>query len=291
MASSVTPRSPEAVAAHWQERLGAFLPGFLAAHPVLAELHGAAAVAMHGSTTLGVDDAHSDLDVWLLLGEPALRALDARSPTRFFGFELDGKPGHCNAESLPGFTRRAAACDMPLLTELRSARILRDPDGAAGDLLETARRPMPSAVREAWFRFHYVQMRQAHRAADGPANRGDPIPLLQFAADTVGHALRAALVLDGEPYPYDKWLAAAARRTPTGTAIEERVRALLDLFAQDALRQPGPEREHPIRPVFLDIRKQLIDSARKRGIDGPWLDEWWLSLDAARAGIARVRWS
>lgn len=146
-------------------------------------------------------------------------------------------------------------------------------------------------VRTAFFRYHYVEMRGDHKACQSPTNRGDPLALLQLASKTLGHALRAALVLDREPYPYDKWLAHDARETPTGTVVERGARRVLDLLARDVLRQPGPERDHPLGLALREIRVELIDAARAGGIDGPWLDEWWLYIDEARRGAEEVSWT
>ncbi len=50
-------------AERWLPRLEVFLPEFLASQPALAPYTHEAAVALHGSTTTGVDDPWSDLDV------------------------------------------------------------------------------------------------------------------------------------------------------------------------------------------------------------------------------------
>ncbi|MEE8558973.1 MAG: GNAT family N-acetyltransferase, partial [Myxococcota bacterium] len=129
-----------------------------------------------------------------------------------------------------------------------------------------------------------------HRACHGPTNRGQSIPLLQFATETIGHALRAAIILDGEPYPYDKWLSWAAQRTPAGARVEEGAQGVLELIAEDGLRRPGPESQHPLREGLHRIRQMLIEAAREASIEGPWLEEWWLYLDPAREAIRWTRW-
>jgi hypothetical protein len=275
----------------WNARLRAFTPRFLEEHPALAPAATEAAVLLHGSTTRGVDDPYSDLDVWLLVSEAAAQAIEAAAGTRFFVFALEGKPGHCTIELTSNFEKRVRQCDFPLIAELRSAQILADPSGRVAPLIADARRVMPDEVRRAWFCYHYVEMRGEHRACDTPIDRGDPVALLQAMSQTLSHALRAAMVLDGEPYPYVKWLAQAAFGTPTGRRLEPRVTELLDLLAQDALRAPGPERDHPLTHTLREIRRLLVDAARERGLDAPWLNEWWLSMDHARRGIQEVRWS
>lgn len=275
----------------WIERLGAFTPRFLEEHPVLKAAATEAAAVMHGSTTYGVDDPYSDLDVWLLVTEEGARAIDMAAGTRFFDFKLEGKPGHFTVELASDFAERVRRCDFPLIAELRSAQVLADPDGRAASLIALARRPMPEAVRRAWFCYHYVEMRSEHRACDNPIERGDAVAVLQAMTQTLSHALRAAMVLDGEPYPYVKWLAHAAFATPTGRRLAPAVTGLLDLLAQDALRAPGPEAQHPITHALREIRRLLVEAAQERDLDAPWLREWWLVIDQARRGMREVRWS
>jgi len=201
----------------WVNRLRGFLPE-LAARPELAQLASAWSVLLHGSTTKGIDDAHSDLDLWALVEPTGLAELDRCSPTRFFGFELAGKKGHLNVEDADLFTSRVRSCDMPLLAELRDAHVLDDTLGLGAGLTAAARQTMPENVRFAWFRFHYVEMRGHHRTADNALARGDAIASLISITEAAAHGLRAALVLDGVPYPYERsgWLCERSRVRPAG---------------------------------------------------------------------------
>jgi hypothetical protein len=149
---------------------------------------------------------------------------------------------------------------------------------------------MSEAVRQAFLFYHYVEMRGEHRACDTPIDRNQPVPLLLFLGKTIGHALRAATVLDGQPYPYDKWLRRAAGETETGRLVAAEVDHIVDLLAQDHLRTPGPEASHPITRALVAIRTMLIEAARAKGCGGPWLREWWLYMDAAREAIEDIRW-
>jgi hypothetical protein len=244
---------------------------------------------MHGSTTFGVDDEWSDLDFWLLLDHGDLAALDMRTPVRFFEFEIDGKLGHVNPEARAEFEGRIRRCDMPLIAELRHARPIADPLGRAEALIERARRPMRPEVQEAWFRYHFVEMCGERKAGQNPSNRGDALALLQSTARALAHAQRAALVLDAEPYPYIKWLAWAAERTPTGARVLERANAVVDRMARGAL-YARPEADNPVRAELSAIKRLLAAAGRERGLDGPWLDEWWLYIPLARGGVANVEW-
>jgi hypothetical protein len=149
---------------------------------------------------------------------------------------------------------------------------------------------MREDVRHAFFFYHYVEMRGEHRACDTPIDRNQPVPLLLFMSKTIAHALRAAMVLDGHPYPYGKWLHHAAIRTETGRLLAPPVETILDLLAQGHLRTPGSEASHPVTLALMTMRKILIEAAQSKGCDAPWLKEWWLYMDQARAGIHSVRW-
>lgn len=266
---------------NWKSRLRTFLPGFAQSVPELSSIAEKSTILLHGSTTRGVDDAYSDLDVWMLP--------PGEHENRFIVFKLDGKDGHATIESRKDFLAHVRQCDFNLIYELRHAVILQDPDGWGEKMLALARRPMPAAVRAAWFAHHYIEMRSEHRACDNPISRGDAVALLQAMTPTLSHALRAAMVLDGQPYPYHKWLASAAGKTPTGAQIVPLVEAVIDSIGAGTLRVGGPERQHPLTLVLREIRGKIIAAARAGGIDAEWLDLWYLHLDV-RNRIHDVTW-
>jgi len=239
---------------------------------------------------MGIDDEFSDVDLWLLQTEADLAKLDAASETRFFEFNLDGKPGHLNATSMGAFSDDLSKCNMCLIHELRTAAIITDNTGAAAELLALARRTMPDAVRSAFFFYHYVEMRSYHRACDNPMERRDAVAVLLTAAKCLTHALKAAMALDGEPWPYEKWLHHAAVKTPTGSALAPGIETILNLLAADKLRFEGPEADNPISREMHGIRRILIDAARAKGINEPWLNQWWLHMDQARDAVENTRW-
>ena len=276
--------------AKWQKQVGEFLPEFIARTPALAAISDDLDVVFHGSTTLGIDDAWSDLDLWALVSEESLAKADALSPTRFYELMLDGKRGHLNLEARRKVCEGVNACDMHRIAELRSAMVLRDCSGTAGRLIGLAQRPMSEAVRRVWTCYHYVEMRSEHRACDTPIERGDSSALLLAMTPALEHALRCAMVIDGKPYPYRKWLSKAARQTPTGARVQEKLEQMLDLLATGALRCTGPEKMHPVSLKLREIRSILVEAAIASGIDEPWLHQWWLWMPQAREGISRVRW-
>lgn len=142
----------------------------------------------------------------------------------------------------------------------------------------------------AWFFHQYVEMRGWHRNCDNPIERSDGFAVLQADVPTLNHALRAAMVLDGEPYPYVKWLGQAAGQTPTGREVVAFSRQCLDALSTGALHQGGPEKDHPINTLLSQIRKTLIDAARQGSIREPWLERWREHIGPARDAIRGLVW-
>ena len=276
--------------AGWLHRVRAFVPGWLAVHPVLGRFASRAVVIFHGSTMRGVDDAGSDLDFWLLLPAADMRRLRRASRSTFFGIEIDGKNGHMNAESVEDFAGKVRHCDMDAIAQLRYAGIVRDRGGTAARLVRTARKPMRAAVRRAWFYFHYVEMRGEHRACDNPMSRGHSAAVLLSLTKVLAHALRAACVLDGRPYHYDKWLYHDARACPTGRRIVRRVNRIVALLARGGLKPSVMRRGNPVDEELWRIRLALINAAHGNGIHAEWLKRWWHYMDSAREAPLRVRW-
>ncbi len=274
----------------WVQRVREDLPDVVFSYPALRPLRERATMLLHGSASRGVHDRWSDLDVWLWVSPRELRAIDAASPTRFFEFFLGGRPGHANAESRDHVLAMIRGCDFGLIHELRRAIVVRDPDGFGRKMIALARRPMRAALRRRLFFYHYVEMRGYHRNLDNPLNRGDRASVLLALGVTLGHALRAAMVLDGAPPPYDKWLPQAAAETPTGRLVVQAFARIMLLVGRGALNRAQDEVRHPVNLELRKIRAGLVDAAHRHGIREPWLGKWYLHIDQARAAGVRARW-
>lgn len=278
------------VAAQWAEKLKTSLPSLLSEHDALAAVAERATILLHGSTCRGVDDDFSDLDLFVVVTGADLAEVDRLSPTRFFEFVLDGKKGHFNALALEELASGLDGCDLPLIAELRTAHPIQDRLDRVMSLLERAQRPMPADVQRAFCCYHNYWMRASHRAADNPMERGDGVAVLLAVAQTVAHALRMALVLDGVAYPYEKWLHWESLRHPTGRRIVPAIAQILAAAQDGALVLAEPERDNPISQSLREIRTVLVDAALCQGIDEPWLVHWWLYIDQSERAIQDVRW-
>ena len=281
----------------WIRTLKKFIPEFLEQHPILKNFREKASVILHGSITLGFDDPFSDIDLWLLIPEEELAELEVVSESFFFEIEVNGKPGHLNAESIEDFSRRFHQLKnyydqygMDIVYQLRNAEIVLDNTGIGEELINLACQPMRREVSDTFFFYHYVEMRSEHRACDNPMERHDPIGVILSLPKVIAHALRAAMVLDGEPYPYDKWLYYRASQTPTGKKFVPSIDKILDFIAEDNLRFKGSESEHPISQELRVIRRILIEAAQTKGNNSPWLEKWWLYMTESRDKIKDIHW-
>lgn len=281
----------------WIKKIKKFIPEFMDRHPVLRDFRDRATIILHGSITLGFDDPFSDIDLWLLIPEIELNNLDKVSESRFFEIEVDGKPGHLNAESIEDFSKRFHHLknhndnwDTDIIYQLRNAEVLLDNAEIGQGLILLAKKPMRKEVRDSFFFYHYVEMRTEHRASDNPMERHDPVGIFLSLPKVIAHALRAAMVLDSEPYPYDKWLYFASSKTSTGEKLIPSINKILDLLASNKLRFEGSEAENPISQELRIMRKILIENAIAKGIDTPWLYEWWLFMTQARDNMNGITW-
>jgi len=259
-------------------------------HPceALARLSRVRPVIWYGSRARGVDDAAADVDLWMLVSEDEREAVRTAAGTLFFPLTVDGVTGHVTVKTTDELAAAfAGPCDLPMIFELRHAMLVQDEHAAAQGLLDRAKRPMPEAVRRAWFMHHYVEMRGEHRAADSPMRRGDAMAVLLAVARTLEQAMRASIVLGGEPYPYHKWLRTRLDDRPIAATVDR----VLACIEAGWTRRAGDENDNAITADLRAIRAVLVDGAKSNGVDEPWLDRWWYHIDAARRVVSDASWS
>lgn len=260
------------------------------APPVLGHLPGEYCIVLHGSAARGIDDKVSDLDYWLVIDEPSLTKFDAMCPSRFVEVEIEGKPGHMNPILFAEFNAAFTSPKFEIINELRCAIALYDPRGSFAEVKRRAQLPVNDAVRRVAFFECYVEMRAAHKSVDNPMDRHDAWATLSGVVGTIQYAMKCALILDGRPWPYGKWLHVETRKCPTGQRIVPSIERVLNLLAEGRQALLGPERENAISKELKIIRSTLVDRARETGIDEPWLNKWWLYIDEARAAVQSVEW-
>ena len=273
----------------WIERAKTFIPEVVGANPILAEFGRKAAIVFHGSVMLGFADEVSDLDFWMVLSRDDLRRLDQASNTRFFAIEACGRQGHVNAEALEDFLERVDRCDMDLIGQLRCASPIIDDGRMAGELIQKATKPMREEVRRAYFFYNYVEMRGERTTCVNLATRNESVALLVNFPKVLVLAMRAAIVLDGEPYPYDKWLYRAAKRSSVAGELIPVLDRCIDHLTGDALRSTAG-RQSPIFKELSNLRDIICQAAKEKGIDEPWLGKFWLYFNQSRDAINSARW-
>ncbi|MHA2181731.1 MAG: hypothetical protein ACXAAH_09940, partial [Promethearchaeota archaeon] len=247
---------------YWIKELKKFIPEYLEQNVILKKFQRNASVILHGSITLGIDDPYADIDLWFLIPEDEFVELNNTSESLFFKIAVNNKLGHLNVEPIEEFSRRVYQLkdeydqsDMDIIFQLRNAEIIIDNGGIGEELINKVSQPMRKEVKDLFFFYHYVEMRGEHRACDNPMERHDPVAFLLSLPKVLAHALRAAMVLDGDPYPYNKWLYYTALKTPTGKKIAPSIDRIINLIAKDTLRFKGTEAENPIGQELRVIRK------------------------------------
>jgi len=69
------------------------------------------------------------------------------------------------------------------------------------------------------------------------------------------------------------------------------INEMVSLLSKGALLLPGPEKQHPLSQKLKKIRRVLIDAARSQNINEPWLDDWYLHINACTTTIDNLRWN
>lgn len=282
--------SANKVKEEWAAKLRKSVPPFIEAHPVLGKFKDRTNLLLFGSLTMGIDDEFADIDIEMLLTEKDIAELKKASDITFFDFEHEGRPGHICAELFEDYQQKAANCDMDLLFHLRRCAHITEGPLDTKSLIAEAQKPMRDEVKHALFFNHFVLMREAHRSMDNPMERGDEIAVLINLGRVLTYSLQTILVLEGEPYPYEKWLYREAIQTPLGKSVAAEISEIRDLVNGGGLAFRGREKDNPISQAARNMRNTIIATARDKGIDEPWLDKWWLYLEPSREAAKGLHW-
>ncbi|MFQ5648401.1 MAG: DUF4037 domain-containing protein [bacterium] len=278
--------------AKWSAAAKEYFQTFIHAEPILKHFSDNITIVLHGSTTQNIDDAHSDLDFWLVLDDPESQKYRSISEQNFIPVEINSKKGHLNPLRISHLDRCFDnEIDMVLINELISSIVIVDKKNAFQKYQKLAAQPLNDSVRHAYFFNNYVEMRASHRSCDNPMERGDRFAVLFSAMQTIRYALRAAFVLDRVPYPYEKWLCVQANFHETPKSLLENVDKIITEMQTNPAALLGPEKENRISQELRAIRAKLSAKAKQSGIDALWLEKWWRYVDRSREIIAEVRWA
>ena len=249
-------------------------------HPLLSPCLEDATACVTGSSSIGLWDEHSALDVHLIVPDEthvrlATRLKEERlwNPSRDFRLRLEDREPF----------RRFPAAVITLLSSSQLAQefrfelpvalwiyshavVLQDPAGTLGQAVRTGQERFEGQLNDLRCD-HYYRFRQA---------RNDLLPRIApqrlktvmaiKRGETIREALRLAFLAEGRPYPYDKLLEPVAEReTQSGVHIVTAVRALVAAREADTVDHAGKV-----------LRDRVAFALQQGGVSEKWLEQWWL---------------
>ena len=249
-------------------------------HPLLSPCLEDATVCVTGSSSIGLWDEHSALDVHLIVPDEthvrlATRLKEERlwNPSRDFRLRLEDREPF----------RRFPAAVITILSSSQLAQefrfelpvalwiythavVLQDPAGTLELTVRTGQERFEGQLNDLRCD-HYYRFRQA---------RNDLLPriapqrlktvLAIKRGETIREALRLAFLAEGRPYPYDKLLEPVAEReTQSGAHIVTAVRALVAAREADTVDHAGKV-----------LRDRVAFALQQGGVSEKWLEQWWL---------------
>ncbi|MFQ5630953.1 MAG: DUF4037 domain-containing protein [bacterium] len=278
--------------AKWVAAAKEYFRSFIHTEPILKHFADNMSIVLHGSTTRNIDDAHSDLDFWLVLDGREWQKYRSISEQNFIPVAINGKDGHLNPLRISQLEKCFdGEIAMTLINELSTAVVIMDKKNVLQKYQKLARQPLTDAVRYAHFFYNYVEMRAFHRSCDNPMERGDRFAVLYSAMQTIRYALQAAFVLDHVAYPYEKWLYAQANFHETPKSLLENVDNIIDEIQTNPEALFGPEGENRISQELRAIRAKLVAKAKQSGVDALWLEKWWRYIDRSKEIVTKIRWA
>ncbi len=240
-------------------------------------------ILLSGSTSLGVLDKKSDVDLLVVCEDERYDVIcrryeEAGAIPKGSDFFVDlrlpsGKIGHYTLHKRSELTQGLSNEDMEWLWISHVAHIYHDPLQIMS-LLKTCC-PLKSEFLNKLRKNTYIQLRTLAKGLDNPVVRGEPFPILFFAVELFKESLRCAITIEGYPYPYDKWLVPVASNMPIGKRVLESAGDFFVYLKDDASYAAMFQEDNNFVRMEKRIRKILLEEFRSRNIDEPWLIEWW----------------
>ncbi|WP_440961219.1 nucleotidyltransferase domain-containing protein [Paenibacillus nitricinens] len=265
------------------EEIGKYITQEILNHPLLQEVRQRVSIILDGSTALGVVDGQSDVDIIIICEDESYNRINHRfeeaglipeHSSFFMDLRLPcGKTGHYTLHKISDIKEALMNGDMKWLWNASVSYIYYD-------LLELnslfhSYVPLQPEVLMKFRKNSYIQLRSYARSLDHPVVRGDAFPILFLAVSLYKEALRCAITIEGYPYPYDKWLVPVAQQTVVGRKILECAGDFWSYLREDESFAPMYQEDNNFVKMEKQFRKILLEEFRLRGIDEPWLIEWW----------------
>lgn len=268
------------------EEIGQFVTKEILDHPIMQAGRQRLSIILDGSTALGVVDEQSDVDVIIICEEEYYdsinqRFVDAGLILEHSSFFMDlqlpsGKKGHYTLQSIAGIQEALMNGNMEWLWNASVSYIYFDQLDLKS--LFHSYVPLQPEILMRFRRESYIQLRSYARSLDNPVVRGDAFPILFLAVSLYKEALRCAITIEGYPYPYDKWLVPIAQQTAVGRKILDSAGDFWSYIKEDDSYIPMYQEDNNFVKMEKRFRKILVEEFRKRGIDEPWLTQWWKFL-------------
>jgi len=244
-------------------------------------------ILLDGSTALGVVDEQSDVDVIIICQDEYYSSINHRfeqaglipeQSSFFMDLRLpSGKTGHYTLHKISEIKAALMSGNMEWLWNASISYIYYDRLDVKS--LFDAYVPLQPGVLMRFRKNSYIQLRSYAKSLDNPVVRGDAFPILFLAVSLYKEALRCAITIEGYPYPYDKWLVPVAKQTAVGRKIMECAGDFWSFIRDDESFAPMYQEDNNFVKMEKRFRKILVEEFRMRGIDEPWLVEWWKFME------------
>jgi hypothetical protein len=269
------------------EEIGQYITQEILNHPLMKEESQRVSILLDGSTALGVVDEQSDVDVIIICQDEYYSSINHRfeqaglipeQSSFFMDLRLpSGKTGHYTLHKISEIKAALMSGNMEWLWNASISYIYYDRLDVKS--LFDAYVPLQPGVLMRFRKNSYIQLRSYAKSLDNPVVRGDAFPILFLAVSLYKEALRCAITIEGYPYPYDKWLVPVAKQTTVGRKILECAGDFWSFIRDDESFAPMYQEDNNFVKMEKRFRKILVEEFRMRGIDEPWLVEWWKFME------------
>ncbi|MEK4853512.1 hypothetical protein NST04_26975 [Paenibacillus sp. FSL H7-0756] len=265
------------------QEIASYISTHILNHPLLAEDYGNISILLDGSTALGIVDDSSDIDLILVCRDEHYEPITSRFeqagliPERsslFVDVHLpSGKTGHYTLLKLSELEQALGKGQLDWLWNAAVCCIYHDPLDLKGLFAYAV--PLPPELLMSLRRRAYIDLRSAAKSLDNPVRRGEAFPILFQAVEVFKQSLRCAITVEGYPYPYDKWLVQVAEQLPVGKRVLDCMKDFRRYLSEDMSYVPMYQEDNSFVKMEKRVRQVLLEEFRLRGVDEPWLVEWW----------------
>lgn len=252
-------------------------------HSVLNKYWNSVSLIVKGSSARGFADEYSDVDFVLFTDTETYGKMVADYVSQGLSQRTDGVflplgnwEGHYNLDTYEHLQQYFDDNDVMYIWEYVNVRIIHDPQGIYGKIIEDKTKAFQNRL-DSLIKEQYLNIQLQLDWMRQPLRRGDKGAALLYGAAFWQACCRLLYLLNGRPYPCDKWLLyylddLPLYKTEAGGAKEyyESFSALGDLSAGKDLM------EYPMYAMGADLTSALAGALHEKYGDRQWIDEWYL---------------